>query len=392
MNRFPVIRRSGRLAALAVVVALLWTMSVPAFAAGLELSTSYPGISARAGETLTFSLDLTNSSGSGCTVTLTEASAPEGWEGYFTGNGGEISQVYAKSGENMAVADYSVTVPSDAAEGDYTVRLQASGGGMSSQLTLTLHVTTQETGSSAITAEYPDQEGTADASFSFNVTVRNSTAAEQSYSLSAQTPTGWTATFKPSGESTQVAAITVDAGSTQNLTVEVTAPTDADAGEYTIPITAASGGETLSTELSVTISGSYDLALSTPSGLLSFDATANKAGDVTLSLTNAGNVDLQNINLTTSAPTGWTVTFSESTIGTLEAGATKEVTMTVTPASDAMSGDYVLGVTASGGGGSDTAQFRVTVKTSTGWGILGVLLLLIAAGALWAVFRKYGRR
>ena len=60
---------------------------------------------------------------------------------------------------------------------------------------------------------------------------------------------------------------------------------------------------------------------------------------MTLSVTNNGNVDLTNLNLTSSAPTDWEVTFSESTIDTLEAGATKEITATIKPAQDVITGD-----------------------------------------------------
>lgn len=140
------------------------------------------------------------------------------------------------------------------------------------------------------------------------------------------------------------------------------------------------------------ITGSYALDLSTPSGRLSFDASANKESAVTLSLINNGNVDLQNINLTSSAPTNWTVTFSESTIDVLEAGATKEVTAYITPAKDAMSGDYVTVLTASNSETSDTAEFRVSVKTDTIWGVVGILIIVAALCSLGYVFRKYGRR
>lgn len=77
------------------------------------------------------------------------------------------------------------------------------------------------------------------------------------------------------------------------------------------------------------ITGTYDLVLSTPSGLLSADAQAGKDTDITLTLTNNGNTDLQNINLTSTTPDGWAVEFSESTVELLEAGATKEGTATI---------------------------------------------------------------
>lgn len=392
MKKWKNVRRwiSGAAALLlGVMISLPATGTVSA--AGLEMSTDYPGLSATAGETLVFSLDF-NNSGSGCSVNLWTDSLPEGWEGGFTGGGSEISQVYAKSGENPDAASYNLTIPEDAEDGTYTAVLRAEGGGMSDTLTLKIAVTSQELGGSSLVADYASQEGASDASFSFQMTIQNNTGSEQNYSLSANAPDGWTVTFQASDQTTQVAAITVDAQSSQGLTVTVTPPANAEAQEYTIPVSAISASEKLSAELSVTILGSYDLAVSGSGGLLSFDASANRAKEVTLTLTNMGNVDLQNITLTSSAPTGWTVEFSESTIGVIEAGATKEVTMTVTPSKDALSGDYVTVVTASGSETTTSAEFRVTVKTDTIWGIIGVLLIVAAAGGLWYVFRKYGRR
>ena len=90
---------------------------------------------------------------------------------------------------------------------------------------------------------------------------------------------------------------------------------------------------------------------------MSADASAGKDTDLTLTLTNNSNTDLQNINLTSSAPDGWNVEFSESTIDLLEAGATKEITATVNAGEDALSGDYVVSVSASNSETSDTAEF-----------------------------------
>lgn len=114
--------------------------------------------------------------------------------------------------------------------------------------------------------------------------------------------------------------------------------------------------------------------------------------DLTLTVTNNGNVDLQNINLTSSAPNNWTVEFSESLIDVLKAGATKELTAYVIPSEDAMSGDYALTISAKNSETSDAPEFRVTVKTSTIWGLVGVLLIAAAAVGLSFVFKKYGRR
>ena len=380
-------------AAVILALARAATMSLAALAAGgLEMSTAYPGLTVKAGDSLDFDLDFTNGSGSGFSAALSIASIPEGWTGYFEGGGSEISHVYVKSGDNDAAATFCVTVPAEAEQGTYTISLRAAGGGFSSTLTLTLTVDQEEAGGSALTTEYAEQEGAAGTSFTFSTTIQNNTSKEQNYSFSSNAPAGWTVTFMPSGETTQVAAVTVDARGSQAMDVTVTPPNGVEAGTYTIPISAISASETLSGELTVVITGTYALDLSTPSGRLSFDANASKQTSLTISLTNSGNVDLQNINLTSSAPDGWTVEFAESSVDVLEAGATREVTVYVTPSEDAISGDYALMLTATGSETSDSAEFRVSVKTETVWGVVGVLLILAAVGGLTWVFRKYGRR
>ncbi|MGN0644751.1 COG1470 family protein [Gemmiger sp.] len=376
------------LLALLAVVALTAALILPTRAeGGIVLSTKYPGITAKAGDTVSFDLDIANASGAGSIVELSVASMPSGWEGYFEGGGSEISRVYVKNGDSSGVVSFHLTIPAETTQGTYEVILQ--GG---STLTLTLDVSEEELGSSALTTQYAEQEGASGTEFTFSTTVQNNTPNEQSYSFSSNAPTGWTVSFKPSGESTQVAAVTVGARSSQAMSVTVTPPDDVAAGDYTVDISAISATETLTDTLTVTITGTYELELTTPSGRLSFDATANKKSSVTLSITNNGNVDLQNVNLTSSAPTDWVVEFSESEIPVLEAGATHEVTAYVTPAKDAMTGDYELTLTAKNSETKDSATFRVSVKTETIWGVVGVLLIVAAFGGLAWVFRKYGRR
>ena len=109
-------------------------------------------------------------------------------------------------------------------------------------------------------------------------------------------------------------------------------------------------------------------------------------------MTNNGNVDLTNLNLTSSAPSDWEVRFDESTIDLLEAGGTKEITAYVTPDKDAMTGDYVTSITVSNNETTDTAQFRVSVKTKTTWGVVAVAAIVALIAILAGIFKKYGRR
>ncbi len=384
--------RAGCLAAVTCCLVCLLALGAGA-ANGLEMSTAYPGLLASAGDSLSFAMDFDNTLGSGQNVTLSVVDIPEGWEGYFTGGGNEISQAHVAGGETSSLVNFELTIPDDAADGVYTVTLRAAAeGGAVDDYSLRLEVTSQETGSSSFEATYPEQEGSSSTSFSFDATIVNNSASEQTYTFSTDAPSGWTVSYQPSGDSTQVSSLAVGARSSQGVTITVTPPSGVEAGAYDISCAAVSASDTLSTDLSVVITGSYSLEMSTPGGLLSADIEGGKSTDLTLTLTNTSNTDLQNVNLTSSAPDGWTVEFSQSTVELLEAGATAEVTATVTASEDALSGDYVVTMTASNSEASDTAEFRMSVQTSTVWGIVGVALILVVIGGLAWVFHKDGSR
>ena len=70
----------------------------------------------------------------------------------------------------------------------------------------------------------------------------------------------------------------------------------------------------------------------------------------------------------------------------------KEVQALITPPDKAIAGDYVTTITADSRGENGDANFRITVTTSTLWGIAGVgiigMALLIMVGAV----ARFGRR
>ena len=359
---------------------------------GLDMHTDYPGLAARAGDNVTFTIDFDNS-GSACDASLGIQSMPEGWEGYISGGGNRISRVHVPSGTDTATASLQLDIPADAADGSYQVVLEArANDAVYDTLTLNLDVDQLEVSQGDFSCEYPEQEGAADASFSFSATLVNNSPETQTYSLSAQAPEGWQVAFEPSGESTQVASIELESAASQGLDITVTPPNNVEAGQYTIPCSAISAGETLDMELSVTVTEKYSLDLSTPDGLLSFDTHANEETPVTLSITNNSNVPVQNVNLTSSAPSEWNVSFDTPTIDVIEAGATVEVTARVTPSDQALTGDYVVTMTANASQVSDTAEFRVAVETSMVWGFVAVVVIAALLAGIGYVFRKYGRR
>ena len=384
---------------LSMACALLWFFCMPLTvkAAGtMNLSTDYPGISVKPGDTASFDLYLTNPDGTETDVVLTQAQLPDGWDGYFRGDKSQVSRVHVAEGqtkEDSPKLSYSLSIPEDTAEGTYEVALKADGGaGNSAVLNLEVAVTLDEAGAGNFTAEYPEQQGAAGTSFSFDTTLVNNGIAAQSYSLSAKAPEGWQVGFKPSGESNQVASLSVDAGSSQGITVSVTPGEKVEKGDYTVSCTAISANETLNLDLKVTITGTYGVTLTTPSGNLSLSAYANEETPVTMSIQNTGNVDLENLQLTSSASTDWNVRFDETTVDLLEAGATKEITAYVQPGENAVIGDYVTAVTISNDYASSEMDLRVSVKNHTTWGIVAVVIIVVLCGGLGLIIRKYGRR
>ena len=382
---------------IALVIALLLAMTHSANAESisvpsLELSTQYPAMVVKAGDSLTFDLDIDNNTGKSQDISLSIQSIPENWTGSFSASSKQVSIVHVKNEEANTSVDFALDIPLDAPDGEYIVALKAQGEGYHDVMEIKLTLSAEEVGDSSFTVEYPSQEGDADTSFSYDATLINNMLSDQSYSFAASAPTGWQVSFKPSGESTKVAALDVEARSTQGVDITIEPPAGIEAGTYDIAVTATSANEKMTLELSITITGSYELSLSTPSGRLSFDAYANKESAVQLSLTNEGNTELTNVNLTSSAPSGWNVRFANETIELIEAGATIETTAYITPGEDAMSGDYVTTLSAKNSNASDSAEFRVTVKTETKWGFAGVAIIAAMAAVLYSVMKKYGRR
>lgn len=393
------IRTLSRMAALALALTLLASCAMaesldtaPAAEPYIELSTQYPALTVKAGDSLTFDLDLDNYSGVSQDITLSVAEIPEGWEGTFSAGSNQVSVVHVKNQATNSEVSFAVDVPLETADGEYIIRLAAQGEDFADEMEIALTVSAEEIGESSFTAEYPSQEGDATTDFTFSATLINNTLSTQNYSFTSNAPSGWQVSFQPSGESTSVAALDVEARTTQAMDISVTPPENVEAGTYEIPVTATSVNESMPITLSVTITGSYGLTLSTPSGRLSLDAYANQESAVQLSLTNTGNSDLTNVNLTSSAPTGWTVRFANETIDIIEAGATVETTMYITPGEDAMSGDYATTITARNSDANDSVDFRITVKTETIWGLTGIGVILVLAVVIGIVMRKYGRR
>jgi len=353
----------------------------------LGISTDYPGISAQPGSSITFPLTI---SGSGV-VDIKVVTIPSGWTADIFGEGKRIHQVYVPS-DGTASAELRVQIPSSAQNGSYNLAVEASGSGGRAMLPLNIKIDTNASGADKMEVQYPALSGPDTATFSFRATLYNNSGRERFYSLGANAPDGWQVSFKPAYQNNQITSLSLEPGKSQDLDITVKPPSGVKAGKYTITAAAVYGSEVAKADLEVEISGTYSLKVTTPSGRLNMDLTAGKRGALTLELENKGSADLQAVKLSASAPTGWAVTFEPEKIERIKAGEKQQVTAFITSSGKAIAGDYVVSISASAAEASDSADIRVTVHTSTLWGIVGVAI--IAGVIYWVVttFNKYGRR
>jgi uncharacterized membrane protein len=70
-----------------------------------------------------------------------------------------------------------------------------------------------------------------------------------------------------------------------------------------------------------------------------------------------------------------------------------EVTAHIRPADKAVAGDYVETIRAqTAQGASKSADFRITVLTSTLWGAAGIGLIAVSVGVVALAVVRFGRR
>jgi len=70
----------------------------------------------------------------------------------------------------------------------------------------------------------------------------------------------------------------------------------------------------------------------------------------------------------------------------------KQVEMKITPAEQALVGDYSVNLSVEGEKASKTLEFRVTVRASTAWGWVGIGIIVLVILGLVVLFIKLGRR
>ncbi len=363
----------------------------PTSVKGLWLSTEYPAITARAGETLTLKLKLQNYNLAPQRVALSVVGVPAKWKASVLGANVPVAAAMPATNESVAL-QLRIDIPPDAAAGSHRIVLIAKGEEASSELPVDVLLGQELPSKLSIRTKLPSLRGTAKSTFEFQFTVQNESGKDVLVKLGAQAPQGFLMTFTEAFGSQEISSIPIEAGQSKDLKVKVQPPDGVAANDYPVIVAAEGQGARATTSLGLQISGQPKLRLSGPDGRLSGEAQAGKATPLAVILTNEGGAVANNIELSASPPGDWKVEMQPSTLAKLSPGEKREVQAVLTPSAKAVSGDYMTSFRVSTGGDSSSVDYRVAVTTSTWWGIFGVgiiaIALLIAVGAV----ARFGRR
>ena len=359
---------------------------------GLFLLTDYPAQTVRAGEISTIRIKMQNSGLAPEAMALSLSGVPSGWKIDILGGGQPVAS--AMPGQNESVSlQLRVEVPKDAKPGSHQVVLGAKGSRLqSAELPLTLTVGTETPAKLSVKSRLPSLRGTPRSAFEYSVTVGNDSGRDLTVALSAQGPANFQTTFTEGFGSNEISSIPIEAGQTKDIKVKVTPPRDVKAGDYPVLVKVAAEGATADLRVTLQISGQGRLALSTKDGRLSGEAEIGKASTYTLVLNNDGTAAVDEIEMAGTVPTNWKVEFNPKTIASLAPNEKKEVQVMVTPADKAIAGDYVGSFRATARGESSVADFRITVTTSTLWGLAGLGIIAVALLVLLGAVARFGRR
>jgi uncharacterized membrane protein len=358
---------------------------------GIFLMSDYPAVTLRPGETSTISLRLQNYNMTPERLALSLNGVPTGWTATLLGGGQPVAAAMPATNSSVSLS-LRVDVPKNAPMGTQTVTVAAQGNTTNLQLPINVTLAKDLPAKLTLTPQLPDLRGTSKSSFEYQLGIKNDSGKKLTVSLSAQAPQNFDTSFTEQYGTQELKAVPVDAGQSKDVKLKVTPPNTAAAGDYKITARVGAEDASATADLSMTITGQPKLDISGREGLVSTRASAGRETTVPVVITNTGTAPAEDIQLSGSAPSGWNITFDPKTVDRIAPNDNKEVQALITPTEKAIAGDYVTTIRASARGESASTNFRVTVTTSTMWGIAGVGIIGVALLVMVGAVARFGRR
>jgi uncharacterized membrane protein len=362
---------------------------------GIAVYPEFSGVIVSKGESVRMDLILDNKGRTDETIDVKISNIPKGWKAQLKGGSYLVTGMYVPNGKTKNLA-LNLEPDKTIGIGTYVFQFdaQTADGKFTSTHKLTVDVQERIAGVDdiQITTSYPVLRGQTDARFEFSIEVMNKIESDRILNLAAIGPEKWEINFKPSYETKLISSLRIKGGQSQTVAVEVNPPKDASPGEYPILVRISSGDKKAEVKLMVILTGIYKLDAGTPTGILSLEAMPGKTANLSLFVKNTGSAINRNVTFSSFKPENWEVIFKPEKIDALEPNALKQVEVTIKPASQALVGDYSVGVMVNGEKSDKTVEFRVTVKASTAWGWIGIGIIIVVIAGLSALFIWLGRR
>src|SRR5881394_1800561 len=359
---------------------------------GLFLTTKYPSLTVRAGETTTVDLSLRNYKLPPQVLNLSVPEIAQGWKATILGGGQPVSAVDVPPDAEERL-QLRLEPPSGVGKGEYRFTVEAKNGQNNNKLPITLVIGEELPAKLKLTTNFPSLRGTATTSFKYKVSVTNDSGRDATINFSADAPKNFQVSFTEAYGSQQITSIPIEAGKSKDVEASLTIPRETQAGDYKLTLHAKTEATSAELPVSLTIVGQPRLAVSGEGGRLSGEAYAGRSSQLTIVLRNDGSEAAREIELSATTPEGWKSEFDPKLLPQLAAGATQNVKVTLTPSDRAIAGDYQTTIRASATGGlSESANFRITVLTSTLWGAVGIAIIAIALLVVVFAVARFGRR
>lgn len=383
-----------RVATLVVCALLVMAVALPSMVSAqasnpvFTLSTPYPSQQRGIDDDITFGLTIRTAEPILAKIEMAEI--PNGWTATFKGGGNLVNAVFADS-ETDGTVQLILVPPEGAKAGNYHFLVRASAGGRVSELPIDIQLRDRAADALSFSVDFPKLTSRPGAIMRYNLTLRNDGDDAVTVNLAAETPPTFQTTLKASGQ--EVNSVPLEAGASTIVNVELRSFADCPAGEYSVLVRAVAGKAEAQQVIQANITGEPSLTLTAPDGVLSGRAYAGSPANFTVLVRNAGSAPARNVRMSSTPPTGWSVTFEPQVVGDINIGQEMTVIARIEPAEKAVAGDYMVNLAARAEGtDAKTIDFRITVLTSTMWGMAGVGLIALAVGVLGLAVFRFGRR
>jgi len=386
--------RAFYLAPFAIVFSLIspaHAADVPRDIKGLYLMTDYPAVTVRPGTTSTIPLRLQNYGLAPERYQLSVSGVPQGWTATLLGGGQPVAAAMPAPDQSVSL-QLRLDVPADAKLDAQTITVKAEGHGNQVGLPVAVSLAKELPAKLSVQSKLPSLRGSPKSNFEYQLTIKNDSGRNLNVRFAAEAPPNFETSFTESYGSQELSSIPIDAGQSKDIKLKVRPPGTIDAGHFPVTVTVTAEDATAKTELALDVVGQPQLSVSGRDGLLSVHAVAAKQTSVPVVVANSGTAPADNITLSASAPSGWKVTFEPATIDRIVPGKDAEVQALITPSEKSLAGDYQATMRAASRGETASSNFRVTVTTSTVWGMAGAGVIGIALLLMVGAVARFGRR